>query len=135
MLEWVELATRRLAGFDVEISEIHHRHKRDAPSGTALALGQAARAGRPELQDVLGRAGVGPARPDEALGYAAVRGGDVAGEHTVYFFGEHERLEITHRSSSGDIFAAGALKACAWLTGRAPGRYTMHDVLREQHRL
>jgi 4-hydroxy-tetrahydrodipicolinate reductase len=132
MLELVALAARQLTGFDIEISEVHHRHKRDAPSGTALALGAAARASRPDLEDVVGRRGVGHPRHDKELGYAALRGGDVAGEHTVYFFGGQERLEITHRSNSGDIFASGALTACAWLTGRAPGRYTMQDVFREK---
>lgn len=129
MLRLVQEAAAKLAGYDIEISEIHHRHKRDAPSGTALALGAAAQAGRGPLQAVLGRHGLTEPRADDELGYGALRGGEVAGEHTVYFFGTSERLEITHRSTSADIFADGALRACAWLVGQAPGQYTMQDVL------
>jgi 4-hydroxy-tetrahydrodipicolinate reductase len=119
-------AAARLADFAGEISEIPHRHKRDAPSGTALALGAAARRGRPALKDVLGRSGV---RANDELGYAAMRGGDVAGEHMVYFFGEGERIELTHRATTADIFARGALVAAAWLVKKPAGRYTMRDVL------
>ncbi len=128
LLEAVELVASRLgAGFDVEIAEIHHRHKTDAPSGTALALGAAVRRGRPDLRDQTSRAGQRQARE---LGYAALRGGDVSGEHTIFFFGEGERVELTHRASTADIFARGALAAAAWLAQRAPGRYAMRDVLR-----
>jgi 4-hydroxy-tetrahydrodipicolinate reductase len=128
LAELVADAAARLAGFDVEISELHHRHKRDAPSGTALALGAAARRGRPALKDVPGRIGSDVRLQDE-LGYAAMRGGDVAGEHTVYFFGEGERIELTHRATTPDIFARGALVAAAWLLKKPAGRYTMRDVL------
>jgi 4-hydroxy-tetrahydrodipicolinate reductase len=128
MAELVADAAARLAGFDVEISEIHHKHKRDAPSGTALALGAAARRGRPALKDVLARPGNAVRATDE-LGYAATRGGDAAGEHTVFFFGEGERIELTHRATTPDIFARGALVAAAWLVTKPAGRYTMRDVL------
>lgn len=124
--ELVAEASRRLAGFDIEISEIHHKHKRDAPSGTALALGAAVNRGRPNLRDVHNRTSM---REDDELGYAAMRGGDVAGDHTVYFFGTGERVELTHRATTADVFAHGALTAAAWLVGRAPGSYTMRDVL------
>ena len=133
MAELVADAAARLAGFDVEISEIHHRHKRDAPSGTALALGAAARRGRPALKDTVGRAG-NNLRAEGELGYAAMRGGDVAGEHTVYFFGEGERIELTHRATTPDIFAHGALVAAAWLVRKPAGRYTMRDVLQVARR-
>lgn len=130
MMELVEMAAARLAAYDVEISEIHHRLKRDAPSGTAHALGEAVQRGRGKMVPVVGRQGFTPmTRANDELGYASLRGGDVAGEHTVYFFGESERLEITHRASSGDIWATGALHAAKWLLGRPPGRYSMHDVL------
>lgn len=128
LAELVAEAAVRLHGFDVEISEIHHRHKRDAPSGTALALGEAARRGRAGLVDMHGRAGSKVRAPEE-LGYAAMRGGDVAGEHTVYFFGDGERIELTHRATSPDIFARGALAAAAWLVTKPAGRYTMRDML------
>jgi 4-hydroxy-tetrahydrodipicolinate reductase len=129
LLELVEAAARRLSGFDVEILELHHHHKKDAPSGTALALGRAVERGRGAMRQVVGRAGVGEARKADELGYAAVRGGDVAGEHTVYLFGEAERLELTHRATSPEIFAQGALAAAVWLVGRPAGLYAMRDVL------
>jgi len=129
LLELVESAARRLRSFEIEIVELHHRHKRDAPSGTALALGRAAEKGRGPVRPVMGRAGVGEPRAPDELGYAAVRGGEVAGEHTVYLFGDDERLELTHRATSPDIFAHGALTAAAWLAGKPAGRYTMAHVL------
>jgi len=130
LLELVEVAARRLGpGFDIEIGEIHHRHKRDAPSGTALALGEAAVRGHGALRSVLGRSGQGAPRGSDELGFAALRGGEVAGEHTVYFFGEAERLELVHRASNPDIFAYGALWAASFLVNRAPGLYGMRDVL------
>lgn len=130
MLGLVKQAAQALPQFDVEISEIHHRHKRDAPSGTALLLGEAVQAGRPQLalQPVLARSGE-QARRNDDLGYAALRGGDVAGEHTVFFFGEGERIEITHRSTRGQIFATGALAACHWVRQQNAGLYSMQDVL------
>lgn len=131
MLELVTLAAARLgAAFDVEIAELHHRMKRDAPSGTALALGRAVERGRGELQAVHGRHGVSDEpRGAGELGYAALRGGDVPGEHTVYFFGEGERIEITHRALTPDIFVRGAARAALWLIGKPAGRYGMADVL------
>ncbi len=129
LLELVQSAARRLPAFEVEISEIHHRHKKDAPSGTALLLGKAVMQGRGPLREVRGRDGITEPRAKDELGYAALRGGEVAGEHTVFLFGDSERLELTHRATSPDIFAHGALVAAAWLRGRGPGRYTMRDVL------
>jgi 4-hydroxy-tetrahydrodipicolinate reductase len=119
-------------GFDIEIVEMHHRHKVDAPSGTALALGKAAAAGRGvALDDVAVRARdgmIGP-RPKGQIGFATLRGGDVVGEHTVVFAGEGERIELTHKASSRAIFARGAVRAALWTQGRPPGRYSMRDVL------
>lgn len=129
--------TRRVAEvlgteYDIEIVEMHHRHKVDAPSGTALALGEAAAAGRGvALEDAALRARdghTGP-RPAGAIGFATLRGGDVVGEHTVIFAGEGERLELSHRATSRSVFAAGAVRAAQWCEGRAPGLYTMRDVL------
>lgn len=132
MLELVERAARSLGtSFDIEISEVHHRHKRDAPSGTALLLGQAVERGRGGLRSVFSRGGVDALRKPDELGYSVLRGGDVAGEHTVYYFGDTERIEITHRAGSSEVFARGALFAAAWLVARPAGRYTMRDVLAE----
>jgi len=127
-----EVAARLGASFDVEISEIHHRLKKDAPSGTAIALGRAVAAGRGVvLEDhaVHGREGLVGERNAGEIGILALRGGDVIGDHTVHFFGTGERVELTHRAQSREAFAAGALRAAAWLSGRAPGRYSMRDVL------
>ena len=129
MADLVQRAAAQLPGFDVELVELHHRAKRDAPSGTAHMLAAALRGGRAELQPQLGRQGTA-ARTSQALGMAAVRGGDVAGEHTVYFLGDGERLEIRHVSSSGDLFAVGALQAARWLLQQPPGLYAMQDRLR-----
>ncbi|MEC9464734.1 MAG: 4-hydroxy-tetrahydrodipicolinate reductase [Myxococcota bacterium] len=129
LLELVELASKRLAGFEPEIFEIHHKFKRDAPSGTALALGEAVARGRGPLKEVHARVGVGDARHENELGYGTLRGGDVSGEHTVFFFGEHERIELTHRSTSPTIFARGAVQAAEFLLNQPPGRYGMRDVL------
>ncbi len=118
--------------FDIEIVEMHHRHKVDAPSGTALSLGRAAARGRGvNLDDVAvrGRDGVTGAREKGAIGFAALRGGDVPGDHTVIFAGEGERLELTHRASGRDIFATGALRAALWVVSKPPGLYNMRDVL------
>jgi 4-hydroxy-tetrahydrodipicolinate reductase len=130
LAEIVAHAIRRLgAGFDVEIVETHHRAKIDAPSGTAQRLADAAREARGQLEGVHGREGnVGPRRADE-IGVLAVRGGDVIGDHTVHLLGAGERLELTHRATNRDLFARGALRAARFLAGRAPGRYTMADVL------
>lgn len=126
----VEQAVRRLGpDFDVEIVEIHHRKKIDAPSGTAKRLAEAARAARPSMVELHSRAGDVGARTDDEIGVFGVRGGDVIGDHTVYLFGPGERIELTHRASSRDVFAHGALRAARFLAGKKPGRYTIKDVL------
>ena len=129
----VEEAARRLGpAWDIEIAEMHHRHKVDAPSGTAHLLGEAAAAGRGEaLADlsVAGRAGLTGARPEGTIGFASLRGGSVAGDHLVVFAGEGERIELGHRAENRTIFARGAVTAALWLVGRPAGRYTMADVL------
>ncbi len=129
----VEEAARVLgAGYDLEVVETHHRQKRDAPSGTALAIGEALARGRGLDLGTARRAGrdgdVG-ARPPGEIGLHAVRGGDVVGEHTAFFFGDGERVEITHRATSRSVFAAGAVRAAAWAIGQPPGVYSMRDVL------
>jgi 4-hydroxy-tetrahydrodipicolinate reductase len=118
--------------YDIEILEMHHRHKVDAPSGTALGLGKAAAKGRGvALEDVAarGRDGITGARKRGAIGFAALRGGDVVGDHTVMFAGEGERIELVHRASSRRIYSRGALRAALWVNGRAPGVYDMADIL------
>ncbi|UTW51773.1 4-hydroxy-tetrahydrodipicolinate reductase [bacterium SCSIO 12827] len=118
--------------YDIEVVEMHHKHKIDAPSGTALMLGKAAAEGRGIDHDanaVLSREGHTGARPDQAIGYATLRGGDVVGDHTVIFAGPSERIELTHRASSREIFARGAVRAAMWCEGKAPGLYSMRDVL------
>jgi len=117
--------------YDIEIAEMHHRHKVDAPSGTALALGAAAAKGRGvNLEDVSDRGRDGEAGPRIAgdIGFSVIRGGDVAGDHTVIFAGHGERVELTHKAGS-EIFARGAIRAALWTEGRAPGLYSMRDVL------
>lgn len=118
--------------FDIEVVEMHHRHKVDAPSGTALMLGEAAAAGRGvALSDTARRVRdgqTGPRTPGD-IGFAVLRGGDVVGEHTVIFAGEGERIEISHKASSRAIFANGAVRAALWTEGRPPGLYSMQDVL------
>ncbi len=119
-------------GFDIEIIEAHHRRKEDAPSGTALMLGRAAAAGRGLDLDRSrrdGRSGRPGARPPSEIGFHAIRGGEIVGEHQVLFIGDHERVEIAHKASDRALFAQGALRAARWLAGRAPGRYTLQDVL------
>ena len=118
--------------FDVEIVEAHHRHKVDAPSGTALKLGEvvAAALGRKlDAVAVHGREGDTGARERKAIGFHAIRGGDIVGEHTVIFAGEGERVELTIRSQSRMTYALGALRAAKWLRGKPPGLYDMADVL------
>lgn len=118
--------------YDIEIIEAHHRHKVDAPSGTALGLGRAiAGAIGRDLDEVAvyRREGVTGERERRTIGFATVRGGDIVGDHTVMFAGEGERLEITHRASSRMTFAKGAVRAAIWVSGRAPGLYDMGDVL------
>ena len=129
----VEDAVRTLGeGWDIEIVEAHHKHKVDAPSGTALALGEAAARGRGvALDDVAerGRDGITGARKDGAIGFAVMRGGDVVGEHSVIFYGEAERVEITHRALDRMVFARGAVRAGVWASTAKPGLYSMRDVL------
>jgi 4-hydroxy-tetrahydrodipicolinate reductase len=117
---------------DVEIVEAHHRHKLDAPSGTALRMGEvvAAALGRDlKAVAVTGREGVTGVRERQTIGFATVRGGDVVGDHTVMFLGEGERIELTHKASSRLTFANGAMRAALWLSGRKAGLYDMQDVL------
>ncbi|HYX67070.1 MAG TPA: 4-hydroxy-tetrahydrodipicolinate reductase [Burkholderiales bacterium] len=128
-----ETAARILGeGYDVEIIEAHHRQKVDAPSGTALKLGEVIAAALQEKLAQVERHGrhgeVGP-RPAGEIGFHALRGGDIVGEHTVLFAGVGERLELTVRSQSRATYAAGALRAARWLAGRRPGLYDMYDVL------
>ncbi len=118
--------------YDIEIVEIHHRNKVDAPSGTALALARAAGSAAamdPDETLVFGRHGETGVRPMDSIGVHAVRGGGVFGEHTAVLAGDHERLEITHRAGSRALFATGALRAAVFLCGVGPGLYTMADVL------
>lgn len=129
----VEQVARSLdPAYDIEILEMHHRHKVDAPSGTALLLGRAAAAGRNvDLARVSarGRDGITGARKAGDIGFASLRGGDVAGDHVVVFAGAGERIELGHRASSRQLFAQGALRAALWVAGRGPGLYSMKDVL------
>ncbi|MCC6869235.1 MAG: 4-hydroxy-tetrahydrodipicolinate reductase [Burkholderiales bacterium] len=137
LLALVEQAARALgAEFDIEIVEMHHRHKVDAPSGTALRLGEAAAAGRGTAlaqAAVYARHGETGERRPGAIGFAALRGGDVVGEHTVIFAGEGERVEITHRATSRRLFVVGALRAAEFVAGQraagATGVFDMPDVL------
>lgn len=118
--------------YDIEVLEMHHRHKIDAPSGTALALGRAAAAGRQvKLEEVWrkSRDGHTGARPAGEIGFATLRGGEEVGVHTVMFAASGERLELSHRSFSRETYAAGAVRAARWLDGRKPGLYGMKDVL------
>lgn len=126
-------AARRLGtDWDIEIVEMHHRQKVDAPSGTALMLGEAAAEGLGSpLSEigVIGRAGLTGARAEGTIGFASLRGGTVAGDHSVVLAGDGERLELTHRAEDRAIFARGAVKAALWLKDQPPGRYTMDQVL------
>ena len=118
--------------FDIEIVEMHHRHKKDAPSGTALALGEAAAAGRDVAlakAAVRSRDGLTGERTPGTIGFAALRGGDVVGEHSVVFAGPGERVELTHKAASREIFARGAVRAAQWGHGQPPGLYGMREVL------
>lgn len=132
-LRLLDMAARVLdEGFDIEIVEAHHRHKVDAPSGTALRMGEvvAAALGR-DLKScaVYGREGVTGEREPSTIGFATVRGGDIVGDHTVMFAGVGERLEITHKASSRMTFALGALRAARFLAGKPSGLFDMQDVL------
>jgi 4-hydroxy-tetrahydrodipicolinate reductase len=131
LAELVRAAARALPGeFDIEIFESHHRLKKDAPSGTALALGRAAAAGRGQA---LGQVAVAPRGSGERrigeIGFSVLRAGDIVGDHTVYFAGEGERLVLRHEATDRSVFARGALQAARWLIGRPPGRYSMADVI------
>ncbi len=133
ILAWLtrEAARKLGSGYDAELVEIHHSEKRDAPSGTSLHLAEAVATGRGQkLADhlVLERAGEIGARPKDAIGIQTLRGGDVAGEHTVMFVGQGERLELVHRSSTRDHYARGAVRAAEWLVGRDPGLYPIERV-------
>jgi 4-hydroxy-tetrahydrodipicolinate reductase len=129
----VEKVARTLPiDFDIEILEMHHRHKVDAPSGTALLLGQAAAAGRNiELKEkaIRGRDGQTGARPRGHIGFGSLRGGSVVGEHSVIFAGPSERIEIVHRAESRDIFAHGAMRAALWAQDKQAGLYSIADVM------
>ena len=134
----VEILARQLAAalpatdFDAEILEMHHRGKRDAPSGTALALGQTVAAGRGRaLPEIAARARDGQTGPRQVgdIGFAILRGGSVVGEHAVSFTGHSERITISHQAFDRRVFADGALRAAHWLPGRSPGLYSMVDVL------
>jgi 4-hydroxy-tetrahydrodipicolinate reductase len=127
-----ELARRLGNGFDIDVLEAHHRMKKDAPSGTALRLAEeiAKATGRTEKDFRLERVGqLGERRPNE-IGVQTLRGGDVVGEHTVYFFGDGERIELSHRATSREQFARGALRAAKWAGDKVPGLYSMADVLK-----
>ncbi len=132
-LRLIEMAAKLLnQGFDAEVFEAHHRHKVDAPSGTALAMGEAvAKAWDVNLLDVAdwARHGETGAREDGRIGFSVVRGGDIIGDHTVFFCGEGERIEITHRSSNRTTYAQGSLRAVRFLAGKTAGLYSMQDVL------
>ncbi len=132
----VEQAAKALGvSADIEVFEAHHRHKKDAPSGTALALGRSAAQARGQsFDDVarLSREGMDCARADGEIGFSTLRAGDVVGEHTVMFGLPGERIEITHRAASRDAFVRGALEAAAWLAGKPAGRYEMSQVLQPE---
>lgn len=127
-----EAASRLGTDWDIEIVETHHRMKVDAPSGTALLLGEAAAEGRGiglSTSSVRGRDGITGAREAGTIGFAALRGGSVAGDHTVHFFADNERLSLSHLAENRAIFAKGAIRAAQWLLGKPAGRYTMPEVL------
>jgi 4-hydroxy-tetrahydrodipicolinate reductase len=133
LLKLVADAARALGpGYDIEVVEAHHKAKRDAPSGTALRLAEAAAEGSGRDLAKTARyerhGDIGP-RTAEEIGIQTIRGGDVVGDHTVFFLGLGERIEITHRASSRDTFARGAVRAAEWLAGRPPGLYDMRNVL------
>ena len=133
-LFWLTRKAAEILGpnFDLEVVEMHHRHKKDAPSGTATTLLEILAAARKlQLKDALrhGREGITGERTSTEIGIHAIRGGDVVGDHTVIFAADGERLELTHKASSRDTFANGALRAAQWVVGQEPGLYDMQDVL------
>ena len=125
-----QVAAQLVAGWDIEIVETHHKHKIDAPSGTALALGAAAAKGRGVLLGDVASMKRDGARRDGNIGFAVMRGGNVAGEHSVIFYGDSERVELTHRATDRVIFAQGAVRAGVWVVGQSAGLYAMDDVLK-----
>ena len=131
LLELVKNAAKVLGPeYDIEVTEMHHRHKKDAPSGTALMLAKAAAAGRGVTDEfIYGRHGDIGERPVGEIAIHALRGGSVVGDHTVMFAGEVERVELTHKAQGREAFAAGALKALKWAADQKPGLYSMRDVL------
>jgi 4-hydroxy-tetrahydrodipicolinate reductase len=133
VLKLLDTAARALAeGYDIEVIESHHRHKVDAPSGTALAMGEVLARARGRTLDecaVWGRHGVTGERDPDSIGFSVIRGGDIVGDHTVLFAGSGERIAITHKSASRATYAQGSLRAARFLAGRAPGLYGMDDVL------
>ncbi len=134
LLDLVAEAARRLEGYEIEVLELHHSQKLDAPSGTALALARAAAEARGqdlEQTAVYQREGRIGERPPGAIGIQALRAGDSVGEHTVYLAGPGERIELSHRALSRDNFAVGAVRAARWVVGRSPGLYAMSDVIRD----
>lgn len=124
-----QAAARLGPDWDIEIVEMHHRMKLDAPSGTALMLGQAAANARGKSLPEVSRFDREGARDEGAIGFASLRGGSVAGDHMVVLAGDGERIELGHRAETREIFARGAVKAALWLAGQKAGRYTMADVL------
>ncbi|MEO1118634.1 MAG: 4-hydroxy-tetrahydrodipicolinate reductase [Pseudomonadota bacterium] len=127
----VQQAAARLPGYDIEISETHHRDKRDAPSGTALKLGAAISSARALDATPRARIGADQTRDDGEIGYAVTRGGAVIGEHSVAFLGNHDRLEIHHAATDRRLFAAGALAAARWLVNQPAGHYSMAALFAE----
>lgn len=119
------------SNYEPELLEMHHHHKKDAPSGTAERLIEILKGARKLNHEnvVHGREGIVGARPENEIGVHAIRGGDIVGEHTVYFCGEGERIELTHRATDRKIFAVGAVRAAKWAVGKTPGIYNMEDVL------
>lgn len=133
LLDLVRLAAQKVPNYDIEIVEMHHNQKKDAPSGTALGLAKeiTTALNRSLEHDLVhGRSGQVGARTSKEIGMHALRGGDVVGDHTVIFASSGERLELTHKASSRDAFASGALRAAKWVNTRPAGLYTMHDVLK-----
>ena len=134
LLALVEQAAARLGPeeWDIEVFESHHKHKVDAPSGTALAIGKAAAKGRDVNLDnvkVTARDGITGEREQGSIGFSVARGGDVVGEHTAYFYAAGERIELTHIATNRALFAKGAMRASLWSQGKPPGLYSMRDVL------
>ncbi|AKL98134.1 4-hydroxy-tetrahydrodipicolinate reductase [Endomicrobium proavitum] len=132
LFKLVDEVAKKIPDYDIEIVELHHNKKKDAPSGTAAKLAEVAAKGigkKIESVGVYGRHGIIGTRNQDEIGVMSVRAGDIVGDHTVYFAGPGERIELTHRAHSRDTFAAGAVRAAKWLKGKQPGLYDMQDVL------